>query len=185
MPCPANERQQQGFTLLEVLVVVFIVGVIATMFTLAVGVAGGVDRELRQEAERLDTLIRLAQEDATVQAHELGIRFFPQRYEFSVWSRGQIADPADDSWMQIQDEVFAPRKLDKSFEFELEIEGRSVVLENSAKEVEKSYKPQLFIFSSGDISDAFLVRIRDRVERRSYTLEVATDGTTEIVRDED
>jgi general secretion pathway protein H len=171
MPCPANERPQQGFTLLEVLVVVFMVGVIATMFTLAVGVAGGVDRELRQEAERLETLIRLAQEDATVQAHELGIRFHPQRYEFSVWSRGQIADPADDSWAPIREEVFAPRKLDKSFEFELE--------------VEKSYKPQLFIFSSGDLSDAFLVRIRDRVERRSYTLEVATDGTTEIVRDDD
>ncbi|MEZ5561776.1 MAG: type II secretion system minor pseudopilin GspH [Gammaproteobacteria bacterium] len=184
MLCPANDRQQQGFTLLEVLVVVFIVGVMATMFTLAVGVAGGVDRELRQETERLETLVRLAQEDATVQAHELGLRFYPQRYEFSFWSRGQIADPTDDSWMQIQDEVFAPRKLHKSFEFELEIEGRNVVLDNSAKEVEKNYKPQIFIFSSGDISDAFVVRIRDRVERRGYTLEVATDGTTEIRRDE-
>lgn len=184
MPCPVNERQQQGFTLLEVLVVVFIVGVIATMFTLAVGVAGGVDRELRQETERLETLIRLALEDATFQAHELGIRFYPQRYEFSVWSRGQIADPTDDSWMQIRDDVLAPRKLATSFEFELDIEGRSVVLENSARDVEKIYKPQIFIFSSGDISDAFVVRIRDRVERRSYTLEVATDGTMEINRDE-
>lgn len=184
MRCPENERQQQGFTLLEVLVVVFIVGVIATMFTLAVGVAGGVDRELRQEIERLETLIRLAQEDATVQAHELGMRFYPQRYEFAVWSRGQIADPTDDSWMQIREEVFAPRKLNKSFEFQLEIEGRSVVLESSAKEVEKGYKPQIFIFSSGDISDAFMVRIRDRVERRSYTLDVATDGTMKISRDE-
>lgn len=185
MPCPANERQQQGFTLLEVLVVVFIVGVIATMFTLAVGVAGGVDRELRQETERLETLIRLAQEDATVQAHELGLRFYPQQYEFSVWSRGQIADPADDKWEPIREDVLAPRKLARGFEFELEIEGRSVVLENSAKEVEKNYKPQIFMFSSGDISDVFLVRVRDRTERRSYTLEVATDGTMEIVRDED
>ena len=184
MPCPANDRQQQGFTLLEVLVVVFIVGVIATMFTLAVGVAGGVDRELRQETERLETLIHLALEDSTFQARELGIRFYPQSYEFSVWSRGQIADPTDDTWMQIEDEVLAPRKLNKSFGFELEIEGRSVVLENSAKDVEKSYRPQIFIFSSGDISDAFVVRIRDRVERRSYTLDVATDGTTEITRDD-
>jgi hypothetical protein len=143
-----------------------------------------VDRELRQETERLETLIRLAQEDATVQARELGIRFHPQRYEFSLWSRGQIADPTDDSWIQIRDDILAPRKLNKSFEFELEIDGRSIVLDNSAKEVEKTYKPQIFIFSSGDISDAFLVRIRDRVERRSYTLEVATDGTTEIVRDD-
>lgn len=184
MPCPANDRQQRGFTLLEVLVVVFIVGVIAAMFTLAVGVAGGVDRELRQETERLETLIRLAVEDATVQAHEVGIRFYPQRYEFSVWSRGQIADPDDDSWIPIEDEVFAPRKLAGSFEFELEIDGRSVVLENSAKEVEKKYRPQLFMFSSGDISDAFVVHIRDRVERRSYSLEVATDGTMEIARDD-
>lgn len=121
MPCLANDRQQQGFTLLEVLVVVFIVGVIATMFTLAVGVAGGVDRELRQETERLETLIHLALEDSTFQARELGIRFYPQSYEFSVWSRGQIADPTDDTWIQIEDEVLAPRKLNKSFGFELEI----------------------------------------------------------------
>lgn len=184
MPCPVNDRQQHGFTLLEVLVVVFIVGVIATMFTLAVGVAGGVDRELRQETERLETLIRLALEDATFQAHELGIRFYPQRYEFSVYSRGQIADSTDDSWTQIQDEVLAPRKLNKSFEFQLEIEGRNVVLANSAKEVEKNYRPQIFMFSSGDISNAFVVRIRDRVERRSYTLDVATDGKTKIIRDD-
>jgi hypothetical protein len=112
------------------------------------------------------------------------MRFYPQRYEFSVWSRGQIADPTDDSWMLIQEEVFAPRKLNKSFEFELEIEGRRVILENSAKDVEKIYRPQIFIFSSGDISDAFIVRIRDRVERRSYTLDVATDGTMDISRDD-
>ena len=184
MPCPVNDRQQHGFTLLEVLVVVFIVGVIATMFTLAVGVAGGVDRELRQETERLETLIRLALEDATFQAHELGIRFYPQRYEFSVYSRGQIADSTDDSWTQIQDEVLAPRKLNKSFEFELEIEGRNVVLANSAKEVEKNYRPQIFMCASGDSSNAFVVRIRDRVERRSYTLDVATDGKTKIIRDD-
>ena len=39
MPCLANDRQQQGFTLLEVLVVVFIVGVIA-MSSVSVNDAG-------------------------------------------------------------------------------------------------------------------------------------------------
>ena len=62
-----------GFTLLELLVVVFIIGIMATMFTLSVGVAGGTDRELRRETERLQTLLALALEDASFQSRELGL----------------------------------------------------------------------------------------------------------------
>ena len=79
-----------GFTLLEMLVVVFIIGIMAAMFTLSVGVAGGTDRELRREAERLETLLALALEDASFQSRELGLRLYPGRYEFSVFDRGDL-----------------------------------------------------------------------------------------------
>ena len=68
--------------------VVFIIGIMAAMFTLSVGVAGGTDRELRRESERLKHC-SLALEDATFQAHELGIRF-TQRYEFSIYDPGRL-----------------------------------------------------------------------------------------------
>jgi general secretion pathway protein H len=173
-----------GFTLLELLVVVFIIGIMAAMFTLSVGVAGGTDRELRRESERLETLLALALEDATFQSHELGLRLYPRRYEFSIYERGDPFDPADDTWVPIANDVFAPRELPMAFAFELVIEGRAVNLERSKKDVAKRYEPQLFIFSSGDFSDAFEIGVRSVEEDRGYTLAVTIEGTTTLTRDD-
>ncbi len=177
-------RRAGGFTLLELLVVVFIIGIMAAMFTLSVGVAGGTDRELRREGERLETLVALALEDATFQSHELGLRLYPRRYEFSVFDRGDLLDPEDDKWLPITADVFAPRELPKVFALELEIEGRTVNLDRSEKDVAKKYQPQLFIFSSGDVSDSFNIRVRSVEEDRSYSLEVAIDGKTKLTKDD-
>lgn len=174
-----------GFTLLELLVVVFIIGIMATMFTLSVGVAGGTDRELRRETERLQTLLALALEDASFQSRELGLRLYPRRYEFSVLDRGDAFDPKDDKWVPIGEDVLGPRELPPAFALELEIEGRAVNLERSEKDVEKKYEPQLFIFSSGDISDSFDIHLRSLEEDRSYSLAVAIDGTTSLTKGDD
>lgn len=174
-----------GFTLLELLVVVFIIGIMATMFTLSVGVAGGTDRELRRETERFQTLLGLALEDASFQARELGLRLYPRSYEFSVLDRGENReDPVDDTWVPISDDVLGRRELPGVFVLELEIEGRAVNLERSEKDVAKKYEPQLFMFSSGDISDSFTIRLRSLEEDRSYSLDVGIDGATSITRDD-
>lgn len=174
-----------GFTLLELLVVVFIVGIIATMFTLSVGVTAGSDREMRREADRLAALLSLALEDATFQSRELGLRLYPRRYEFSVFDRGDPADPEDDAWVPLKDDVFASRELPDLFGYDLDIEGRTVDLERSEQDVKKRYQPQVFIFSSGDFSDAFVVRLQDREAERGYSVEAAIDGSVKVSRDED
>jgi general secretion pathway protein H len=181
----AHPGSAAGFTLLELLVVVFIIGIMAAMFTLSVGVAGGTDRELRRESERLETLLALALEDASFQSHELGLRLYPRRYEFSIFERGDPFDPADDKWVPVENDVFAPRELPPAFALELDIEGRTVNLERSEKDVEKRYEPQLFIFSSGDFSDAFAIRVRSVEEDRGYSLAVTIEGTTKLTKGDD
>jgi general secretion pathway protein H len=185
-PAAALPRASRGFTLLELLVVVVIVGIVATMFTLAVGTAGGTDRELRRETTRLESLVRLALEDAGFQVRELGLRFYPDRYEFAAFFVNDPADPRDDVWQPIDAKnVLAGRELPPGFRFELDIEGRAVALERSAEQVARRYEPQLFILSSGDISDAFTVRIREEESGAAWQLEVAIDGTTKVDREED
>jgi general secretion pathway protein H len=176
---------QRGFTLIELLVVVVIIGVVVSMFTLAVGLAGGSDRELRREAERLDALLRLGLEDAQFQGRELGIRFFPDHYEFSTYDPGNPKDrKSPPAWRLLPDDSpLAGRKLPEAFEFQLRIDGREVNLARSARDVKKKYQPQLFLFSSGDISDGFEVELRERNADRAYLVTVTPEGTIEVERD--
>jgi hypothetical protein len=130
--------------------------------------------------------VRVALEDAGFQVRELGLRFYPDRYEFAAFFVNDPADPRDDVWQPIEgQDVLAGRELPPGFRFELDIEGRAVALERSAEQVARRYEPQLFILSSGDISDAFTVRIREPESGAAWRLEVAIDGTTKVDREED
>lgn len=208
---PPSTRQPAGFTLIEVLVVVFIVGVLAAIFTLSVNVAGGADKEMRREADRLGQLVALGLEKATFETRELGLRFYPDRYEFSMrkiqdpgasdqdpatpgatGSGGQASDTAAKAGPKDQDtpreewevipasEVLGGEKIPELFEFSLEIGGRPVDLQRSERDVAKHYEPQVFIFSSGDLSDDFVVHIRSRQDQRGYRLAVSQDGSSKL-----
>ena len=69
----AAARAAAGFTLLEVLVVLVIIGIITAMATISVRVLGG-DHEMQQEAERLQAILQQSREDAMLQSRDIGLR---------------------------------------------------------------------------------------------------------------
>lgn len=196
--CPAaSSSAHGGFSLLEVLVVVFIIGVLATMFTLSVGVIGG-DRQLEKETDRLVALIDLAREEAVIEGREIGLRFFKDRYEFSAFYEDFVEyhdeeNPDQSEWMLLDAAtLLGPRQLPEGLLFELLIDGREIVLqradteptfepeqddeEDAPKEI---YDPQVMVFSSGDMSP-FTVLIRREYSNAGTTIEFDIDGSVEI-----
>jgi general secretion pathway protein H len=112
----------RGFTLLELLVVIVIIGIIAAMLTLSVGTATP-DSSAVKEMERIANLVRLASEEAVLGGREYGITFYDKEYEFS------ILDPARRRWQPFTGEgPFNARKYPADAIAELYIEGRSVRL---------------------------------------------------------
>ena len=74
-------RPPAGFTLIEMLVVVFIIGIIAAGVLLSVNITG-TDHELKTESERLATLMNYAREQAEIQTRELGLACSANGYAF-------------------------------------------------------------------------------------------------------
>ena len=193
----SSARKISGFSLIELLVVVFMIGILVTMFTLAVGVTGG-DRELEREVDRLVAILDLAADEAIMQGREYGLRFYPRSYEFSTWfeeldTSEEGPQQRDKSrWILLaEDQLLAPRELPEGLQFELELEGRAVVLKDPDRrrddddddaEDPSDYEPQLFIFSSGDMSP-FTVTVRRRFETDGITLEVDEAGDIERVEE--
>lgn len=197
---PGLGRPAAGFSLLEVLVVVFIVGVLATMFTLSVGVVGG-DRQLEKEVDRLIAVIDLAREEAVIQGREIGMRFNTAGYQFSAYVEDFVDYPDEDTpdqseWVLLDKAtLLGPRELPEGLRFELQIDGRDVVLADEVDAVPApptetaeeedpdarpdTFQPQVMIYSSGDMSP-FTLELRRTFANTGKIIEFDIDGSVEV-----
>jgi general secretion pathway protein H len=142
--------RSHGFTLLEILVVIVIIGVMVSMATLSIGVLGA-DREVKEEAERFWAVLRQAREEAELQAIDVAIFVGQTDYEFLRF------DTRRNEWTPIvEDKLYAQRTLPEGLRFRLWLENREIVLkpglpDRSKKDESQKWPPQVTVLSSGDV----------------------------------
>ena len=73
-----------GFTLVEILVVVVIIGIISAGVLLSISLTGR-DRELEGESDRLYALVNYAREQAELQTREYGVIVHDDSYQFVAY----------------------------------------------------------------------------------------------------
>jgi general secretion pathway protein H len=156
--------RNQGFTLVEILVVVVIMAIVISLAVLAMG-APGRDTQLDEESRRIEGLIGLLHERALFEGRDFGMRIEPAAYEFVVY------EPVRDRWMPLnQEREFRHRDLPKGVTFQLQLDSQVVVL----KPLDKNFSsdqappaPQVAIAASGDGTPFRLTLTRDGTQSRA------------------
>lgn len=186
----SKSRYARGFTLVEVLVVVVIVGTVVSIAMLSFGVLG-TDRELQTEARRFASLVEMTRDEAAMQSREFGIEVMTGAYRFVEYDglSGRWADVPGDDTLRL-------RSLPEDEEFELYIEDKRIRLDDEPAQIEdpdekrgmtsiKPYAPHLLVFSSGDATP-FELRIVRAFDDQRVVLRGDALGSVKILsRDEE
>lgn len=167
---PAHSKSpfERGFTLLEVLAVVLIIGIIISFASLSIGQNSS--RVVQDEVERLHGLIRLAGEEAVLQGRELALEFDRDSYRFLELG---VKD-----WQPVQeDPMLRERPLPEAIEFELLLEGVETSFED------KKNLPKIFILSSGELTPFEMTLKTD--EGEEYLLQGLINGKLILTQGKD
>jgi general secretion pathway protein H len=162
----------RGFTLVEILVVIVIVGVIISFAVLSIG-GRAVDERLDNEARRLRELITLAADEAVLQGTELGFVQTVEGYAFLALRDGKWGYAAAEGPMR-------PRLLEPPFRIQLRVDGRPaapLALDDERVEL----KPQVLLLSSGEATE-FSLELRAHQHPAYYRLQGDALGRVTLER---
>ncbi len=162
---PARLRRGRGFTLLELLVVILIIGIIISFASLSLGQHSS--RLVEEEAERLYSLLRLASEESVLEGRELAAEFSRAGYRF-VELQGVDWVPVED------DRLLRPREFPPGLHLDLRVEGAEVDLDDS------EHPPRIALLSSGETTP-FEVEMSDDAGT-AFHLQGDITGRLELAR---
>jgi general secretion pathway protein H len=154
----------RGFTLVELLVVIVILGSLIGLAVLSSGIAGPA-RELRNEAERLAGLIGVLAEEAVLDNREYGLLLQAEGYRVLRY------DPLAARWQTLDDKA---HRLPAWAELSVELEGEALQLPTAEPRPAADPVPQLLLLSSGELSP-FRLRLSER-RKDGLRLLLSSDG---------
>ncbi len=140
---------QTGFTLLEIMVVIAIIGVLFSLASLSIGSNDG--KKMEAEAQRLSALIQLAGEEAIINTREMILEVGQNQYQFLVLGEEGFAP------MDADNAVFRSRELPEYLSIELELEDQKV----DFTQLESDDLPKIGIFSSGEMTPFVINIVRE------------------------
>jgi len=147
-------KKHQGFTLIELMVVVLIVGMLVTLASLSV--SNSADKQLETEARRFISLVKFAADEAIMNSRDIILKIEEQKYSFTVPGPGNtLVDLGE------QEPMFRARELPDHMSISGEISGEKLLFEKSRDMEAPANFAKIGIFSSGEMIPFELVFSQD------------------------
>lgn len=191
-------RQQCGFTLIEVLVVVVILAILSSFAMLNMNFDNRA-KQLEQQAQQIAALIELASDESIYLQKELGLRFGEEDFGFYQLDKSPPEEKSEDSddsletkkkkpfWRAVTDDPrLRQRAMSEEIEVILEISGIEIVVENPSEEdlEANKVKPHIMMLSNGEIMPDFSITLLDVDGDNAWIIASGTDVPVTIERRE-
>jgi len=183
-----NSHFNKGFSLLELIIVLVIIGVLVAAISISIADTRG--DNLRLEARRLAARIALARDEAIITNQEYGLEIKHNGYQFLLLK--------DDKWQVIgsgDEKQLVKQKLPEDMEIQLEVDGLFSLFQQQGQvsklfreyqdddndsetepDAEELIRPQIYLMSSGELNPFNLFIGYDDQEPVFYQLKVTFDG---------
>ena len=146
-------KKSQGFTLIEVLLVVLLIGIVSGIVLLAAS-PNDSSRLIASETNRLAEAISLAADEAVSENQQLGLMLDEKSYRFLSF------DDQTRQWLPSDNPVFSPYELPPNISLHILKDDASKTLalttQDSKKQDKESLMPQVVLLSSGETSSVIL-----------------------------
>lgn len=147
-----NDEALRGFSLIELLVVIFIMGLMIGLVSLSIGGDGPAER-LRNTAGSLSEVMRLASEDAVLSGRAIGFTFQPAVLD-EAWSFYWLALSEEGVWERL-DAPLQEQNLPMGISLDLQLDGER--FDSTAPKLANE-TPVLVFYPSGE-SQSFILTL--------------------------
>lgn len=155
-----------GFTLIEVLIVIFIISIATSVALLSIG--HNENKKLETFANELTQVVSLAEEQALLQPTLLGIAFNENSFEFLRYK--QDKDEDKNEWVPLDDSILGRHKIPSGVAVEVKVQ-------NDLKKLTPQDKvlPQIIFSTNGDITP-FTIQVGKKGKKPRHVIIGDADG---------
>ncbi len=174
-----HKHKHSGFTLIEILIVLFIISIVTSM--VFISVRHNENKQLETFTKELTQVIQLAEEEAILKTEVLGISIHENKFRFSsLQTSANNADNKSARWLQHQDNILGERYIPNEVAIEVKTAGNQKLVSMSSSEEdtgETEIHPQIIISSNGDATP-FIIYIGKKGQKPRYA--ITSDGNGQI-----
>jgi len=165
MPSHCDRAKQAGFTLIEILVVIFIIGIVTGVALLSM--SHNENSEIKTFASELTQMVSMAEEQAMLEPKIMGISLDHFAVNFSSLQKNRRTQKSE--WLPTNNNVLSKYSIPENIEVSLHMDGKPVKLYGGG------HAPQIIFSTNGDVTP-FILYVGKRGSKPQYAISADADG---------